>query len=85
MDDGSKSRGAAYLNTQQFDRESQDKLIDALEKQCGIRATLNRDKKYFRLRIAVRSIPTFHQLVARFVLPLFACKLAVLGGACDSS
>ena len=51
MDDGSKSRSSIYLNTQQFTKDEQLKLIDLLRNQFDIDSTLNKDKIYYRIRI----------------------------------
>ncbi|UCD14827.1 MAG: hypothetical protein JSV34_03640 [Candidatus Omnitrophota bacterium] len=75
MDDGCKSRRAIYLNTQNFSVQDQRKLVQLLKTQYGIKASLNRDKKYYRLRIAVESVEKFHSLVFPFVLPCFLYKL----------
>jgi hypothetical protein len=69
MDDGCKSHRAIYLNTQQFDRESQVRLLNLLQEQWGIRASLNRDKSYYRIRIAVESVDRFRTTVGPHVLP----------------
>ncbi len=69
MDDGSKSYRAIYLNTQQFDLESQGRLLNLLQEQWGIRASLNRDKTYHRIRIAVDSVQRFRSIVGPHVLP----------------
>jgi len=74
MDDGCKSYRALYLNTQQFDLSGQQRLITLLEARWDVTARLNRDKHYFRLRIAVGSVPRFKGLVEPFVLPQFAYK-----------
>jgi recombination protein RecA len=68
MDDGSKSYRALYLNTQQFDLESQERLMAMLTKQWSIRATLNRDKSYHRIRIAVESVARFIEIVRPHML-----------------
>ena len=68
MDDGSKSYRALYLNTQQFDLESQHRLLAMLAKQWSIRATLNRDKTYYRIRIAVESVARFIEIVQPHML-----------------
>jgi hypothetical protein len=68
MDDGSKSYRAIYLNTQQFDLESQRRLLNLLQEQWGIRASLNRDKSYYRIRIAVDSVGRFKSIVEPHVL-----------------
>ena len=75
MDDGSKSHRAAYLNTQQFDRDSQERLVYLLRAQFGIDASLNRDKTYYRIRLSVKSIPRFRDIVAPLLLPSFAYKI----------
>src|SRR6266545_636959 len=69
MDDGCKSYRAIYLNTQQFDLESQGRLLNLLQEQWGIRASLNRDKTYYRIRIAVESVERFRAIVGPHVLP----------------
>jgi hypothetical protein len=63
------------LNTQQFDEASHRALADALLDQLGIACTLNRDKAYLRLRVAVRSIRRFCDLVEPHLLPMFRYKL----------
>lgn len=74
MDDGSKSYKALYLNTQQFDLNSQMRLINVLDGQWGIKATLNRDKQYQRIRIAVASVPKVKELIIPYVLAPFQYK-----------
>ena len=74
MDDGSKTHRAVYLNTQQFDRESQERLMHHLRERFGIDASMNRDKTYHRIRLAVRSMSRFRELVAPHVLPSFRYK-----------
>ena len=74
MDDGSKSRHALYLNTQQFSQGHQQLLIDMLKDQWGVCATLNRDKTYRRIRIAVGSVARFRSVVQHHVLPEFVYK-----------
>src|ERR1700686_623729 len=69
MDDGSRSRRSAYLNTQQFALSDQERLILALA-GVGVIATLNRDKSYQRIRIRANSIARFVSLIAPYVLPL---------------
>jgi hypothetical protein len=74
MDDGCKSYRALYLNTQQFDLEHQELLIGLLKEQWGIQSSLNRDKQYSRIRIAVSSVQRFKAIVGSHVLPQFAYK-----------
>lgn len=75
MDDGSKSRSSVYLNTQQFSTEEQFRLINFLDDQFGIKSTLNKDKKYFRIRIRTQSMKIFIKLVENIILPEFRYKL----------
>jgi len=74
MDDGCKSYQALYLNTQSFDLVSQQRLIGLLSQDLGIKATLNRDKQYWRIRVAVESVARFKALVAPYLLPQFEYK-----------
>lgn len=74
MDDGCKSYQALYLNTQQFERGDQERLLSMLREQHGIAGTLNRDKSYYRIRIAVASVPRFQELVRSHLLPQFEYK-----------
>jgi recombination protein RecA len=75
MDDGSKSHRALYLNTQQFELEDQVRLLQLLKTQFGIDATLNRDKTYYRIRIAVKSVGRFIELIRPHLLNEFEYKL----------
>ena len=54
MDDGSRCRESdVYLNTQQFDAESQSILLKSLL-EIGLHATLNKDKEYKRIRFLTK-------------------------------
>ena len=75
MDDGCKSRNAVYLNTQQFDLASQQRLLDQLHDQWGIEGTLNKDKSYHRIRISVRGTVRLASLIDRYLLPELRYKL----------
>jgi hypothetical protein len=68
MDDGCRSRNAVYLNTQQFDRASQETLLRLLREQWSIDGALNRDKQYHRIRLTVESSKRLAGLVDPFVL-----------------
>ena len=74
MDDGSKSRNTVYLNTQQFDIDSQQILIKAL-KALKLAASLNRDKIYYRIRLRNSSMRKFTELVSPFVIKSMLYKL----------
>lgn len=75
MDDGSKSRNTFYLNTQQFCLESQQLLVLILDRDLGIKSSLNRDKQYLRIRIRTESADKFRKLVAPYLLPCFRYKI----------
>jgi hypothetical protein len=75
MDDGSRSRRAVYFNTQQFAIPDQIRLTDILRRQWGIESSLNRDKSYHRIRIAVRSMERLRMVIGRRLLPSLAYKL----------
>ncbi|MEX0917231.1 MAG: LAGLIDADG endonuclease [Candidatus Paceibacterota bacterium] len=77
MDDGSRCRDAdVYLNTQQFGIESQESLLRALKK-LGLEATLNKDKKYFRIRFLKSSIQKLHTLVEDHIHPSMKYKIGL--------
>jgi len=63
MDDGSKSsKEDIYLNTQQFSMNDQKFLLHAL-RELNIKARLNKDKQYYRIRILKESIGTFMKII----------------------
>jgi hypothetical protein len=74
MDDGSKSYRTVYLNTQQFDLVDQFFLLRVLD-NLGIRAALNKDKKYHRIRVATDSMNRFRELVDPYILKSMRYKL----------
>ena len=75
MDDGCRSRNAVYLNTQQFDEQSQRTMLDLLQEQWGLDATLNRDKSYHRIRISVAATKRLARLIEPYLLPELRYKL----------
>lgn len=75
MDDGCRSRSAAYLNTQQFDVNDQLMLLDLLWNQWGIEASLNRDKAYVRIRLSVLGTARLAEIIGALLLPEFRYKL----------
>lgn len=76
MDDGSRDKGQLRFNTQSFSRQENLRLMRILEAKLGIMATLNRDKKWFRLRICEASMPLLRQLVSPFIIPSMRYKLS---------
>ena len=75
MDDGCRSRNAVYLNTQQFDRLSQLRLLALLREQWGIQGALNRDKSYHRIRVSVAGTTRLAQAIEPYLLPELRYKL----------
>ena len=76
MDDGSRSRDAdVYLNTQQFSMNDQKKLL-ALLRDMKLKARLNRDKKYYRIRFLKESIKRFNQIIDPHIIPSMRYKLS---------
>lgn len=75
MDDGSKSRSASYLNTQQFAIAEQEFLRDLLKRTFGIESSLNRDKQYFRLRVTTHGTRILEDVICPHILPCFRYKL----------
>lgn len=78
MDDGSKSRSAIYLNTQQFSVKEQKKLIFILKDQFNLDSTLNKDKIYFRIRVRSESSKKMVKIINKYILPDFRYKLPLL-------
>lgn len=77
MDDGSKSRDRdVYLNTQQFSIADQNKLLYCL-RLLGIQARLNKDKKYFRIRILKNSISNFMEIISPHIIDSMRYKLVM--------
>lgn len=75
MDDGSKSSESDfYLNTQQFSVEDQKILIRKLS-ELGLESNMNKDKKYYRIRLFKRSIPRLRDLVEEYVIPSLRYKI----------
>lgn len=77
MDDGSKCRDHdIYLNTQQFSINDQNILLSKL-RLIGIDARLNKDKKYFRIRILKPSIKKFMEIISPYVFKSMQYKLVM--------
>lgn len=77
MDDGSKSRDRdIYLNTQQFSLLDQKRLINIL-REYKIKARLNKDKKYYRIRILKESIGEFMKIITPHIIPSMQYKIVM--------
>ncbi|MDO8496520.1 MAG: LAGLIDADG endonuclease [bacterium] len=75
MDDGSKSGGSIYLNTQQFLIDEQVKLQELLLNQFGITSNLNKDKEYKRIRIITGDAKKFCNIIRQFIPQSMQYKL----------
>lgn len=77
MDDGSRCRASdVYLNTQQFAQEDQERLR-AMLSIFKIESSLNKDKKYSRIRIKKSSIPVLFETISPYILPSMAYKIGL--------
>ena len=77
MDDGSRCRTSdIYLNTQQFDPEDQEKLLNIL-RQYGFEARLNKDKTYSRIRFMKSSLTKFRDLIRGYIIPSMKYKIEI--------
>ena len=77
MDDGSRcSEDNVYLNTQQFSKEDQFKLLKFLEKM-GLEGTLNKDKEYHRIRFRSSSIPKLFGIIEQYIIPSMKYKIGL--------
>lgn len=75
MDDGSKTKkGDVYLNSQGFSLKDQKRLIYLIRKM-GIRARINKDKRYYRIRILKESIPGLNRIIEPYIIPSMKYKL----------
>ena len=77
MDDGSRCRDSdVYLNTQQFDKKSQEALLKMLS-DIGLDATLNKDKQYQRIRFLKKSVPKLFSLIKPYIIPSMKYKIGL--------
>src|SRR3989344_4816217 len=63
-----------YLNTQQFTMENQVKLLEYLNK-LDLKASLNKDKDYYRIRFISSSIDKLKELVGQNIVPSMYYKI----------
>ena len=77
MDDGSRcGKSNFYLNTQQFDKSYQIKLLECLE-NIGLKAKLNKDKNYYRIRFLTSSISRLKELLKENLIPSMCYKIGL--------
>ena len=75
MDDGGSSgKKNIYLNTQQFNVEHQQILLKKLQ-EMGLKATLNRDKAYYRIRFLASSMEDLRNMLRNKIIPSMQYKL----------
>lgn len=74
MDDGSKSGGSIYFNTQQFSLVDQVRLQKVLEK-FGIHSNLNKDKQYYRIRVITKDAIKLCNLIREYIPESMQYKL----------
>lgn len=75
MDDGSKTRASdVYLNTQQFSLKDQEFLLHQL-RALGLKARLNKDKHYYRIRFLKESIPQLMKIISPHIIKSMQYKL----------
>ena len=75
MDDGSMcGKSDFYFNTQQFSLTDQKRLLEKI-KELGLEAKLNRDKKYYRIRLLLSSVPRLRILLRDILIPSMYYKL----------
>lgn len=75
MDDGSRCDEDIYLNSQQFTEKEQKKLVAMLYTQHNIQASLNKDKKYLRIRIRKESVKRMMEEIKPYIIPMMQYKL----------
>ena len=77
MDDGSRcSVENVHLNTQQFSKDDQYKLLELL-KTVGLEGTLNKDKEYYRIRFKTSSIPKLFGIIEKYIIPSMKYKIGL--------
>lgn len=74
MDDGSRNRKSAYLNTQQFSLHDQRKMLSLLRKH-NYQANLNRDGKYWRIRFYQSSAQRLKKAIQKHLPDCMQYKL----------
>ena len=77
MDDGSREGKQLRINSQSFSEDENHFLADVLRAKLGIEATINRDKKQFRLRISQASMPKLIEMVRPHFIPSMLYKLSL--------
>ena len=79
MDDGTKSGESFFLNTQNFTRKGQKRLIQCLKENFMIEGKINihsywKDKTLYRIRINSTFLEKLYKVVEPYFLPQFRYK-----------
>lgn len=75
MDDGCADFAGASFNTQCFEKEEIDLLIETLKKNFGLETTSRRNKRGWVIYVPKRQMNLFRSLVEKHILPEFSYKL----------
>lgn len=75
MDDGCRTRNEIILNTQSFTLDEQNLLLEELMKLYGIRGTINRDRRNYRLRFGRIAAAELSRLVEPFMIESLFAKI----------
>lgn len=81
MDDGTFHRRSEteskqyYLSTQGFEKDECSRLCDALDCKLNIKASVHKDKTYWRIYIRHESAELFRQLILPYIVSDFMYKL----------
>ena len=75
MDDGCNFKNSLVLNTQSFSLKEQKVLINVLEKKYQLEATINKDRKNYRLRINKENSKRFKEIVKSYIIPFMKHKI----------
>jgi hypothetical protein len=77
MDDGARCGNSNfYLNSQKFNKKDQKRLIEKLE-ILGLKARLNRDKRYLRIRFLSSSVSKLKEIIKRYLIPSMYYKVGL--------
>lgn len=75
MDDGCNDRNILIYNSHGFTYLEQKRLIKALQSKYGIKATLNKDRNDYRIRIRKESIPRLITLIDPYIISSMRYKI----------
>lgn len=79
MDDGTNELGSGRclkINSQSFTYEEHKFLCDLLRNEFGLKANINKDRTYFRIRFHKESMAKLIEIVKPYILPSLFYKLS---------